>query len=211
MLSIENNIKSYIKLFIVGIVIGLITRLLDLVSMDTLWGFSSIQTLLGFWIITNTLIVLLSSSNMAAGLGSFLYMFGMILSFYGSQPILGIYFPKFTDNFRLSLFLMFTILSIPCAIAAYILFYWNKDKIYNSILYALPVGALFSETLAIAINLAIHQTFLFQFIMDITAGIIFAKLFFKKAKNKGLYFVSIIVSLIIFYFVLYHREVSTWF
>ncbi|MDO5022278.1 MAG: hypothetical protein Q4E07_02920 [Eubacteriales bacterium] len=211
MTYIDNSIKSYLKIFIVGIFIGCITRLLDFFSLETLWSFSSIQTALGFWIITNTLIVVFSSSNIAAGVSSFLYMFGMTLSFYGLLPILGIYFPTYADGFRLSLFLMFTIFSNPFEVSAYNLFYWNNDKLYNSILHALPVGALFSETVAVFINLVIHHTFLFQFIMDITGGILFMVFFSKKVKNKRLYFITILISMILFYFALYHREVSTWF
>ena len=157
---INKNIKivksykqSYLKVFVSGILIGFLTRLLDFCSMDSLWGFSSIQTLLGFWLITNTLIVLLSSSNLVAGIISFIYMcaFAMTLSFYALQPILGIFIP------------LFTILSIPCALAAYILYYWNEDKVYNSILYALPIGALLSETIATFVNLLINHIFYFNF------------------------------------------------
>lgn len=184
---------------------------MDYISLDTLWSFSSIQTLLGFWIITNTLIVLFSSSNICAAISSFLYMFAMTLSFYGLQAILGMFIPLFSGEFRLSLFLMFTILSIPCAIAAFILYYWNTDNLFNSVLYALPVGALIAETIAITVNLILHRTFLFQFIMDLVSAGIFGISFSKKVNNKRLYFLSVIVSTAIFYFVLYHREVITWF
>ncbi len=86
---LTHSTKSYIKIFFVGILVGCICRLADYFPADTLWSFSSIQTLLGFWIITNTTIVLLSTSNICAGISSFLYMFGMTLSFYGLQAILG--------------------------------------------------------------------------------------------------------------------------
>lgn len=126
-------------------------RLTDYCPADTLWSFSSIQTLLGFWIITNTIIVLASTSNICAGISSFLYMFGMTLSFYGLQAILGTFIPLFSGGFRTSLFILFTICSIPCAIAAFILYYWNKEHIFNSILYSLPVGALAAEAIVIFI------------------------------------------------------------
>lgn len=84
---LTHSTKSYIKIFFVGILVGCICRLADYFPADTLWSFSSIQTLLGFWIITNTTIVLLSTSNICAGISSFLYMFGMTLSFYGLQAI----------------------------------------------------------------------------------------------------------------------------
>lgn len=78
-------------------------------------------------------------------------MFGMTLSFYGLQAILGTFIPLFSGGFRTSLFILFTICSIPCAIAAFILYYWNKEHIFNSILYSLPVGALAAEAIVIFI------------------------------------------------------------
>ncbi len=89
---LTHSTKYYIKIFFVGILVGCISRLADYFPADTLWSFSSIQTLLGFWIITNTTIVLLSTSNICAGISSFSYMFGMTLSFYGLQAILGMLF-----------------------------------------------------------------------------------------------------------------------
>ena len=88
--TLTHSMKSYITIFWVGILVGCICRLTDYCPADTLWSFSSIQTLLGFWIITNTIIVLASTSNICAGISSFLYMFGMTLSFYGLQAILGL-------------------------------------------------------------------------------------------------------------------------
>ena len=208
--ELKDDGKSYIKIFLIGILVGCITRLLDYCSLDTLWSWSSVQTLLGFWMISNTVIVVKSSSNKCAGIISFLYMFGMTLSFYGLQAILGMFIPMFSDGFRFSLFIMFTILSIPCAIAAFVLYYWNRDKFYNSILYSLPVGALFSETVAIAIKFYMTHTFLFQLLMDGIGTIAFGVLFFRRVKNRYVYLFSIIISFLVFYFILYHREVLTW-
>lgn len=165
--TLTHSMKSYITIFLVGILVGCICRLTDYCPADTLWSFSSIQTLLGFWIITNTIIVLASTSNICAGISSFLYMFGMTLSFYGLQAILGTFIPLFSGGFRTSLFILFTICSIPCAIAAFILYYWNKEHIFNSILYSLPVGALAAEAIVIFIYFLGHHTFLFQLLMDV--------------------------------------------
>src|SRR3712207_1622957 len=200
--ELKDDGKSYIKIFLIGILVGCITRLLDYWSLDPLWSWSSIQTLLGFWMISNTIIVVKSSSNKCAGISSFLYMFGMALSFYGLQVILGMFIPMFSDRFRFSLFIMFTILSIPCAISAFILYYWNKNEFYNSVLYSLPVGALFSETVAIAIKFHMTHTFLFQLLMDGIGTIAFGVLFFKKVKNRYVYLFSIIISFLVFYFIL---------
>lgn len=198
---LKHSIKSYMNIFFVGILIGCICRLLDFFPADTLWSFSSPQTLFGFWIITNTIVVMLSTSNICAGISSFLYMFGMTLSFYGLQAILGMFIPLFSGGFRKSLFVMFTIFSIPCGIAAFILYYWNKDNIFNSVLYSLPVGALAAEAIAVFIYLSKYHTFLFQLLMDIMGVVIFGVVFFRKAKSKKLYVIATIISTLIFYFV----------
>ena len=207
---LEHTMKSYVKTFCIGILIGWICRLLDYFPANTVWSFSSIQTLLGFWIITNTIIVLLSSSNVCAGISSFLYMFGMTLSFYGLQAILGIFIPLFSGGFRTSLFVMYTVLSIPCGVAAFILYYWNKNNNLSSILYSLPVGALVAETIAISIYFSKYHTFLFQLLMNSVGIVDFGILFYKRTKNKAIYVISLILSTLLFYFVLYHREVSMW-
>ena len=125
---LEHTVGSYGKIFLIGMLIGGICRLADYFPGDTLWSLSSIQTLLGFWVITNTLIVLFSTSHLCAGESSFLYMFGMTLSFYGLQAVLGTFIPLLSGEFRFSLFVMFSILSIPCGMAAFFLYDWNRDE-----------------------------------------------------------------------------------
>ena len=199
--ALKHDSRSYIFIFFVGILIGCICRLLDYFPADTLWSFSSPQTLFGFWIITNTIVVMLSTSNVCAGISSFLYMFGMTLSFYGLQAILGMFIPLFSGGFRLTLFILFSVASIPCGIAAFILYYWNRDHVINSVLYALPVGALAAEAVSVFIYLSKYHTFLFQLLMDSVGVLIFGVLFFKKAKNKKLYIIASIVSTLVFYFI----------
>ncbi|MBU9743685.1 hypothetical protein KTH81_07600 [Lachnospiraceae bacterium ASD3451] len=135
-------------------------------------------------------------------------MFGMSLSFYGLQAVLGLFIPLFSGGFRLSLFVLFAVLSVPCGIAAFVLYYWNKDTVFNSVLYALPVGFLAAEIIGISIYLSKYHTFLFQLIMDSVGLVLFGILFFKRAKSKIIYMISFVISALIFYFVLYHKAVS---
>ena len=200
-IKLRNTFKSYTMIFIIGILVGCICRLLDYFPADTLWSFSSIQTLLGFWIITNTIIVLLSTSNICAGISSFLYMFGMTFSFYALQAILGMFIPLFSGAFRFSLFVLFTVLSIFCALAAFILYYWNREDIFSSVLYSLPVGALAAETIVIFIYFLEHHTFLFQFLMDIIGAVLFGIIFFKKVKYRKMYIAGIVLSTLVFYYI----------
>ena len=197
---LKSTTKSYIIVLLIGILVGCVCRLLDYFPANTLWSFSSPQTLLGFWIITNTIIVILSTSNICAGISSFLYMFGMTLSFYGLQAILGMFIPLFSGGFRLSLFILFAILSIPCAVAAFILYYWNRDSILNSVLYSLPLGALAGEAVAVFVYFFQQHTFLFQLLMDIVGTIIFFLLFIQKAKSKKVFIISFVLITLFVYF-----------
>ena len=198
---LKHSAGSYAGIFGVGLLIGLLCRLLDLCPAGTLWSFSSPQTLFGFWIITNTVIVMVSTSHVCAGLSSFLYMFGMALSFYGTQPLLGAFFPVFDNGFKTSLFLLYAILAVPCGVAAFILYDWNRDHIFNSVLYALPIGALASEAVAVAIYFWARHTFLFQLSMDLVGALAFFLLFLPRAKSKWLYVAACLVSTLVFYWV----------
>ena len=209
-IALKTTPKSCLIIFGIGIAVGCICRLADYFPAETVWGFSSIQTLLGFWIITNTTIVLLSSSCLCAGLSSFLYMFGMTLSFYGSKAILGNFIPLFSGEFNTGLFLMFTIAAIPCAIAAAILYLWNQDRIFNSVLYALPVGALLAEAFATTIFLFAFHRYLFQVFMDLGGAVGFAIVFWKKVKSRKVYIFSIGMTFAVFYFLLWHKELMFW-
>lgn len=199
---LKHNMKSYSIIFLIGIIIGCICRLLDYLPADTLWSFSSVQTLLGFWIISCTVIVMLSDSHLCAGISTFLYLFGMTFSFYALQAVLGEFIPLFSGGFRTTLFIMFTLASIPCAIAAFVLHFWNKDHIINSVLYSLPIAALLAETIAIVLYFIEHQTFLFQLIMNVIGVIVFTCMFYKKTKSKIVFIISLVVCPLIFYIIL---------
>lgn len=206
-IKLNHTLKSYSIMFLIGILIGCICRLLDYCPSGYWWSFTSMQTLLGFWIITNTIIVLLSTSNKCAGISSCLYMLGMDIAFYGLYVLLNLSNPNV--SFLGSIFdtvpIMWALLSIPCGIAAFILYYWNKNNKLSAILYSLPVGALISEVIATIIYLLQYNTitFLDQLIMDIVGFVVFSMLFYKRVKNKKLYIVSILFSPLFFYLIFF--------
>lgn len=208
--KLQNSKRSYLTVFLIGAVVGCLTRLLDFCSYESFWGFASVQTLLGFWLITNTMIVMLSTSALCAGLSSFLYMVGMNFAFYGLQAVLGMCIPLFWGGFRFFLFLLFTLLAIPCALGAYLLYFWNRDHIFNSVLYALPVGMLAAEAAAVAVVFYTGQILLFQLLMDAAGGVAFGVLFFRRAKSKVLFLTAALSGALLFYTVIYHRELSVF-
>lgn len=196
--------ESYIIMFLIGIAAGTITRLTDFLSNNSLWSFSSIATLFGFWIFSITIIVSCSSSNKRAGINTFLYMFGMTISFYVLEYLLGMFLPRFDNGgFRTSLFIIYTVLSLVCGMGGFLLYFWNRKNNFASILYALPVSALLAETVGVAIYLFTNQIYLFQLLFDLSCTIGFGILFFKKANNKILYSMTSVIVAVMVYLIIY--------
>lgn len=197
--SFTHSIKSYMAVSILGIFVGIITRLTDIFPNDDIWGFSSIATLFGFWIITTTLIIYKSSSNINSAINTFLYLFFMSVAFYSAQPILGIYFSEFQNDFQTHAFIIYSTGSLIAGMAGFFLYYWNKDNLFSNILYALPIGVLVAEFVGLVFWFSENSTWLFQLIMNFIGAIILGALFYRKANNKMIYIVSLIFTTMIAY------------
>lgn len=73
---------------------GVLTRLSDYFSYDTLWSYCSIASSYGFWILSTTIIIYYSASNVNASLNVFLYLSSMNITFSVLKYVLGIYIPS---------------------------------------------------------------------------------------------------------------------
>jgi len=202
--TLNNSFWSYLFVIVIGLVAGIITRLTDFFPNGDLWSFSSIATLFGFWIVTTTLIIYFSSSNINAAINSFLYLFAMSFSFYISEYILGVFFPQFDNGgFRWNLFQLYSILSLFCGVVGFVLYFWNRDGKIGSILYALPIGALLAETAGVFVCLYNNKTFLFQFVFNALSVILLGLWFYKKSKYKLIYVATCLAVCLAGYFFFY--------
>lgn len=187
--------KSYILMAGLGCLAGVLTRLTDFLPYDSLWSFSSIATLFGFWIVTVTLVVLFSHSNGNAAVHVMLYLTAMNISFYLLKYILGLFLPRFdNEGFQWNLLALYTALAFLCSAGGFILYYWNKKGRLGSFLYGLPIGGLAAETIAVGIWLFRNGTFLFQFIFDLAGLAVLGYVFQKRAENRGIYIVTAAVA-----------------
>ena len=161
--------KSRIVLFFAGILAGVLCRLSDFCPYESLWSFSSIATLFGFWIVSISVITMSSVSHRGAFLNTFLYLFGMTISFYGLKYLLGFWVLRFDSSgvFPTKLFLLYSALSLLCGIGCSVLYFWNDRRWYSSVLLALPAGALLAEGIACGIILFTHRMLLGQTIFDL--------------------------------------------
>ncbi|MCM3758534.1 hypothetical protein M3197_13795 [Sporosarcina aquimarina] len=184
--------NRYLLYTILGLAAGIITRLSDFFPYDSLWSFSSIATLFGFWIVTVTLVIYFSDSNCNAAINVLLYLLNMNLSFYLLQYILGFYMPRFfNDGFQWNLFMFYNVLAVVCSVISFVLYNWNKENKWSSFLYALPVSGLAAETIGVGIYLSEHQMYLFQFVFNLTGLVVLGGLFFRNAANKSVFAVTL--------------------
>lgn len=186
--SFQNNLKSYALVAALGLLAGVLTRLTDFFPADSLWSLSSIATLFGFWMVTVTLVVYYSASNISAGLNAFLFLFFMDISFYGLQSLLGRFLPRFDNGgFKTDLFLLYAGLAAVCGVAGAVLYCWNRGGALGAVLYALPVGGLLAETLGVGVYCFKAHTYLFQLLFDLAGALLIGQWFFRKTERRGIY------------------------
>lgn len=211
-MKIRENKKSYFVLFLIGMAAGILCRLTDFFPYEeSLWSFPSIATLFGFWIASVGIITCLSSSNKSAFINSFLYMFGMTISFYGLKYILGFYISRFSNEgqFQTDLFIVYSILSVVCGIGSFVLYFWNRQNVFNSFLYALPASGMLAEAAACLIVLCNSHMLLAQTIFDIVFGLLFGILLYKKAHNKMFYIGTVIIVAVLVFLLVYKPFLRT--
>lgn len=192
-MKIKDNYQSYSFLFLLGLLAGILCRLSDFFPYESLWSLPSVATLFGFWIASVGLITCFSASNKGAFLNSFLYMFGMTISFYGLKYLLGFYLERFANNghFQTDLFIVYSVLSLFCGAGSYILYYWNKENAVSSILYALPASGMLAEAIGCFYMLIHRHMLLGQTLFDFFFALLFGVMLFKRANNKVLYFITL--------------------
>lgn len=185
--------KRWPVMILLGLIAGVLTRLTDFCPAGGLWSMNSIATLFGFWMVTVTLVICVSTSNLRAAANVLIYLFCMNVAFYGLKYLLGRFLPQFDGGFQWSLFWLYNGLALFCAAVSYLLYFWNKGGLPGSVLRGLPVGGLLAETVGVGLYLSAQHTFLFQFLFDLAGLLLIGLWFFKKAKSKTAYLAAALV------------------
>ena len=198
-MKLQNTKKCYIKVIVFGLIIGIITELVNLLPNNDVLGLSSIAGTFGFWIFTTTFMIYLSCSNKNAMLNTFLYLASMCCSFYLLQGIIKFFTPNITVDglIEWSHLFFWIMISILCGIVAYILYYWNKNNQFSNILYALPVAGMLIDTVNNCLKFYYSHTQLLGAILDVIFLIILFCLFMKKSNRKIFFIFTIIFVTII--------------
>ena len=202
---LKENYKSYFLIAGLGLVMGAITRLIDVFPYHSLWSFSSMAVDYGFWMITSTIIIYFSSSNKNAAINVFLYLFTMNFSFYYLEYVLQ-HYTKFYQNllndpdlvissrFNWNLLIWFDALALLCGAISYVLYFWNKSNKTSNALYAFPICGLVTETVFMIERLYSNHINLFPVILNSVGIGALGCLFYKKANNKIIYMATVIIG-----------------
>ena len=207
-MKLQNTKKCYIKVIVFGLIIGIVTELVNLLPNNDVLGLSSIAGTFGFWIFTTTFMIYLSCSNKNAMLNTFLYLASMCCSFYLLQGIIKFFTPNITVDglIEWSHLFFWIMISILCGIVAYILYYWNKNNQFSNILYALPVAGMLIDTVNNCLKFYYSHTQLLGAILDVIFLIILFCLFMKKSNRKILFIFTIIFVTIIGNFTIFPKS-----
>ena len=202
-MKIRDSIQSCLALFLFGNLAGIICRLSDFFPYESLWSIPSIATLFGFWIASVGIITYCSASNRGAFLHTFLYLFGMTVSFYGLKYILGCFLAQFSGEFPTMLFLAYSAMSLVCGIGSGVLYFWNKETTFGSVLCALPASGMLAEAVGCLTVLITRRMLLGQTLFDFAFAAVFGILLYRKANRKILYFVTLTIVTVLVFCVIY--------
>ena len=207
-IKLKDTKKSYIKVIIFGLIIGIVTELVNLLPNNDVLGWSSIAGTFGFWIFTTTFIIYLSCSNKNAMFNTFLYLASMCCSFYLLQGIIKFFTPNITVDglIEWSHLFFWIMIAIICGIVAYVLYYWNKNNKFSNILYALPIVGMLLDTINNCLKFYYSHTQLLGVILDVIFLILMFGLFMKKSNRKIIFIITIIVVAIIGNFTIFPKS-----
>ena len=207
-IKLKDTKKSYIKVIIFGLIIGIVTELVNLLPNSDILGWSSIAGTFGFWIFTTTFIIYMSCSNKNAMFNTFLYLASMCCSFYLLQGVIKFFTPNMTVDglIEWSHLFFWIMIAMICGIVAYVLYYWNKNNKFSNILYALPIAGMLLDTINNCLKFYYSHTQLLGAILDVIFLILMFGLFMKKSNRKIIFIITIIVVAIIGNFTIFPKS-----
>lgn len=192
----KDNIKSYLLIFLLSIIAGLLVVFFCELPNNDLWAFSywSSETF-GFWMFSTSLIVLLSEKRKNATINSTIYIFIMFLitTIYKSFRTYWNFYTPYNSLIDLSIhsingWLLYSVpYAIICGILGTILWSGRKNNIWGKILCILPSIFILGETILLFYYVFINHTKLFSAITDFIWFIlymVFLKIEVFKKSNK---------------------------
>ncbi len=177
---------------------GSLCALLDLISGDNIWTFSSFSGSLGIWAVTGMIVLMQSENWKLAAINTFLYFGFMNSSFFFVHLLLPFEFPRFTGIGNAAMqSLAWLIPSFVCGICAIITYQAKNNDKYGVVALSLPLGLLAYESICTLSSVIINHKFLFQTIIDFLGFILLFILYKDKKESVHVLLCSIFISLLL--------------
>lgn len=162
----KKRILNPISMFIIGLFLGVISRLLDIYTQNL----GNIFSQLAVWILLGTIISIYSSSKKEAMLNIFPFCMGMLITYYFVAKITkGVY----SDSFILA----WTIFALCTPILAYFAWQTKQKGIFPKMI---SIGIVITSILSSII--LFDRLRIYDFIMD---GLLIYFLFIKKIERES--------------------------
>lgn len=135
----ESNIRPLILPFIVGAVLGIIAKLVDVPYITAeLPIFDDIMGRFGIWVWAAALISIRSRNASLAAVRSFVFFVGMLLAYYSYTVIFLNFFPK-------SQIILWGGISMAAPFCGFLIWHVNREKDYANFIASLPFTIFFTE------------------------------------------------------------------
>lgn len=189
---------NVILFFVIGIVLGIVSKYMDTVPSNGVIGsiinvIGNIFSQIEVWALIATIISSWSKTPISAALNVFMFFFGMILSYY-------IYSMKLFGFFPSYYFIRWGLIALLSPFGAYVTWYGRGLGWIAALCAALPIGLLLSKGYSFYYLLDISSGF------DLTAAIL---LYFILPINKKQCF-KILPWAIVIAFILRHSNILSY-
>lgn len=192
--GIRNDIDP--RALVIGLAVGVVTEASNLLPNDGLLGLSFIAGAFGFWIFSVTVAIVLSRTNSNAAINTFLYLAGMVVSYYLLQGVIDWMTPDVAvEHFIHWDHLAFWLAAAAgCAAVAFVLYFWNSGRpVLSAILCALPVAAMLADTVNAGMKFYYSGMHLLGLILDAAFLVAMLIILFRKAGVKPLNLICVVL------------------
>lgn len=138
-MSKKSNLYSLFLPFIIGIVLGITAKLIDVPYVTSKFPiFDNIMGRFGIWVWTATIISILSKTALFAAVRSFVFFIGMLFAYYGYTVLFLHFFPK-------SQIILWGAIAMITPFCGFLIWQIHKERHYTNFISSLPFMIFFTE------------------------------------------------------------------
>lgn len=138
-MSKDSNIRPLILPFMMGIVLGITAKLVDVPYITSKFPvFDDIMGRFGIWVWAAAFISILSKTAFFAAARSFVFFIGMLSAYYGYTVLFLKFFPK-------SQMILWGVIAMVTPFCGFLIWHIHKESAYANFISSLPFMVFFTE------------------------------------------------------------------